>query len=327
MPRRTDSSSSMTTISLPPIRFGTFCSMVAAIDCTRVGSAIGTSMVKREPLPTVERSRSGMAEQLDDAPYRREPEPEAARAIARGIVELIELLEDALVLLGRDADAGIPDLDLRNVAAPAAGDQDAAVLRVAQRVRRRDSTARGTAASRPSPASPSSGAPSASDPCPARARRMCRASDRTPRRPARSRASLRPVRHRASRCRAGCRTAARAIRCTAGSGRSACLARPACRVVAQRRCEQSERVQRLTQIVIGGREEQRFRAARFFGADARLFGERVLALAAARPAARSRSAGESARPRRAPGDRRTAARSRARRSTSRRAPRCRSRRA
>ena len=59
MPSRTYSSSSMTTISLPPMRFGTFCSTVAAADVILVGSAIGTSMAKRDPLPMVERSRSG----------------------------------------------------------------------------------------------------------------------------------------------------------------------------------------------------------------------------------------------------------------------------
>ena len=96
------------------------------------------------------------------------PEPEAARAVARRIVELVELLEDALVLLGRDADAGSPRL--RSARRCRAGGRRRAtppLLGVAQRVRRRDSTARGTAAWRPSPASPSSGAPTCAVPCPA----------------------------------------------------------------------------------------------------------------------------------------------------------------
>ena len=50
------------------------------------------------------------------------------------------------------------------------------------------------------------------------------------------------------------------------------------RAVAQRRRKQAQRMQRLAQIVVCGGEEPRFRAARFFGAHARLFGKRVLML-------------------------------------------------
>src|SRR5690606_22990168 len=43
------------------------------------------------------------------------------------------------------------------------------------------------------------------------------------------------------------------------------------RSVAQRRCEQAERMQRLAQVVVRGREEPRLRAARFLRLDARVF--------------------------------------------------------
>ena len=48
--------------------------------------------------------------------------------------------------------------------------------------------------------------------------------------------------------------------------------------VAQRCREQSERMQRLAQVVIGGREKARLGAVRFLGARACLFGQRVLVL-------------------------------------------------
>ena len=41
--------------------------------------------------------------------------------------------------------------------------------------------------------------------------------------------------------------------------------------VAQRRCKQPERMQRLAQVVIGRRKKSRFGAARLFGSHARLF--------------------------------------------------------
>ena len=76
-----------------------------------------------------------MIQQLHDAPNCREAEPQAARAIARRVVQLIELFEDALVLFLGDADPGVPDLDAGDAAAPAATDHDAAAVRVADRIR------------------------------------------------------------------------------------------------------------------------------------------------------------------------------------------------
>src|SRR6185436_13360171 len=218
-----------------------------------------------------------MAEQLHDAPYGREPEAEAARAVPSRIVELIELLEDALVLLSRNADARVPDLDLGNVAAPPAGDDDAALFRVAQRVGdkvrqhaeqqrsvRREGHLR--AARRH-----------------AQTLVLRRTRERT----------AQPIEHRVHRhdlafhfhlSGVELRDVQQVVEQLLERFRALQdlvdqrLAGAACRIIAQRRREQSERVQRLAQVVIRGCEEQRFRAIRFFGAGARLLRERVLAL-------------------------------------------------
>ena len=122
-----------------------------------LGSAIGTSTVKREPLPT-----SSAATADDRAAARcgvRSRGPaQSARAIARRIVELIELFEDALVLLG-----GMP-MPVSHTSTLATLPADG-MRRGCRRSpcngasSRRGSTAHGTTAWRRSRASASSGAP------------------------------------------------------------------------------------------------------------------------------------------------------------------------
>src|SRR6185503_712869 len=61
-------------------------------------SGIGDRHLDREARTLADRRAQPqrMTEQLHDAAYRREPQAEAARAVPRRIVELVELLEDAL---------------------------------------------------------------------------------------------------------------------------------------------------------------------------------------------------------------------------------------
>ena len=60
---------------------------------------------------------------LDDC----ETETETLAALARGIVELMELLENRLKLSFGNADPGVPDLDAQLVATPTAAEQDLAL--------------------------------------------------------------------------------------------------------------------------------------------------------------------------------------------------------
>jgi len=52
-----------------------------------------------------------MAQQIPQALHDRETEAKATAPFARGIADLMVLLEDRLKFLGRDADTGVPDLD------------------------------------------------------------------------------------------------------------------------------------------------------------------------------------------------------------------------
>ena len=64
------------------------------------------------------REREPVVEQRGEAPDDREAEPHAGGARLVGAPRhLEELVEDALAVLGRDADAGVDDLD-RDVASP-----------------------------------------------------------------------------------------------------------------------------------------------------------------------------------------------------------------
>src|SRR5262249_3314654 len=73
-----------------------------------------------------------VVEQPRDAAHGGEAQAEPAAAIARWIVELVELLEDALVLLGWNAYAAVPYLYACDAPALAPRDDDAAALRVTQ---------------------------------------------------------------------------------------------------------------------------------------------------------------------------------------------------
>src|SRR6201981_415127 len=76
-----------------------------------------------------------VAQQVCQALDDGETEAEALAALARRIVELMELLEDRLKLLFGNADPGIPDLDAQLVAAPPTTEQDLALIGVFHRVR------------------------------------------------------------------------------------------------------------------------------------------------------------------------------------------------
>ena len=62
------------------------------------------------------------------------PRPRPWRPIARLVAHLVELLENAVELLGRNADAGILDLDAQPVLNPAADDPDVSGLGIAHRI-------------------------------------------------------------------------------------------------------------------------------------------------------------------------------------------------
>ena len=76
-----------------------------------------------------------MAQQVCQALHDGETEAEALAALARRIVELMELLENRLKLFFGNADPGIPDLDAQLVAAPPAAEQDLALIGVFHCVR------------------------------------------------------------------------------------------------------------------------------------------------------------------------------------------------
>ena len=76
-----------------------------------------------------------MAEQPRDAVDDRESEPQALRPVAFRAARLIELLEDPRLVGRGDADAGVGDDDLGLAAVPPAADDDAALARIADRVR------------------------------------------------------------------------------------------------------------------------------------------------------------------------------------------------
>ncbi len=84
---------------------------------------------KTEPLPGRDRTSTAWPSRLGQALHDGETEAEALAALARRIVELMELLENRLKLLFGDADAGVPDLDAQLVAAPPAAEQDLARVR------------------------------------------------------------------------------------------------------------------------------------------------------------------------------------------------------
>ena len=75
-----------------------------------------------------------MPQQIRDASDDRQAETKTLAPIARLVAHLVELLEDAVELLGRNADAGILDLDAQPVLNPAADDPDVSGLGIAHRI-------------------------------------------------------------------------------------------------------------------------------------------------------------------------------------------------
>src|SRR5947209_19175763 len=76
-----------------------------------------------------------MVEQAAQAVHDGEAEPEAAPLFATGFAESVELAENELVLILRDAGSAVPDLDAQPIAPLAATDNDTARAAVADRVR------------------------------------------------------------------------------------------------------------------------------------------------------------------------------------------------
>ena len=66
--------------------------------------------------------------------HDRQPQAVAALQVALGVADLLEVAEDPLLRLRRDADAGVAHLDAPAVAAAPAGQQHAAVRRELERV-------------------------------------------------------------------------------------------------------------------------------------------------------------------------------------------------
>ena len=64
-----------------------------------------------------------MAEQIPQTLHDGQAEAETPAPLTRGVVELMVLLEDRLKLPVGDANAGIPDLDAQDAAAPSATKQ------------------------------------------------------------------------------------------------------------------------------------------------------------------------------------------------------------
>ena len=79
----------------------------------------GSRKVKTEPGARLALELHATAVQLDDAPGQRQAEPGALDLAGGGAVHLVELVEDALVVLAGDADAGVADLDAERVLASA----------------------------------------------------------------------------------------------------------------------------------------------------------------------------------------------------------------
>src|SRR5690606_15262294 len=74
------------------------------------------------------------AEQPREAAGEREPEPGAGRASRHHLLDLPERLEDALEVLGRDADPGVRHIDHDLVRLSAGGEADLAAIRELDRV-------------------------------------------------------------------------------------------------------------------------------------------------------------------------------------------------
>jgi hypothetical protein len=75
-----------------------------------------------------------VAEQIPQTLHDGQAEAETPAPLTRGVVELMVLLEDRLKLPVGDANAGIPDLDAQDAAAPSATKQHLAGAGVFQRV-------------------------------------------------------------------------------------------------------------------------------------------------------------------------------------------------
>src|ERR1700730_7037011 len=77
-----------------------------------------------------------IAQQIPQALHDGETEAKAPAPFARGIVDLMVLLEDRLKFRVGDADSGVPDLDAQHSFAPTATEQHLTALGVFQCLRK-----------------------------------------------------------------------------------------------------------------------------------------------------------------------------------------------
>src|SRR4030095_17152341 len=78
--------------------------------------------------PSLARDPDAAAVELDELAVESQPEPGALRLLVRR-PDLAELLEDLLLILGRDPDAGVADRDLHPLIPGDGRDFDPAALR------------------------------------------------------------------------------------------------------------------------------------------------------------------------------------------------------
>ena len=128
-------SSSTTTMSpraSAPLRFSGEGSASAAIGASLASGRVNS---KQEPFPGSERSSSSQPSNSGQAADDRQTEAEALGLVALRVADLIIFLEHARLLVGRNSDPRVPDLQRDRVFPPPTADEDLPALGVANRVR------------------------------------------------------------------------------------------------------------------------------------------------------------------------------------------------
>ena len=110
MPWSTEGSLS-TQSATQPARLPATGTAAASAGAIRRCSARGTVTENVEPPQRIGLQRDGVSQNLADALHDRQPEADAAHHAAARPLEPLELLEDQLLLVGRDAGAGVDDLE------------------------------------------------------------------------------------------------------------------------------------------------------------------------------------------------------------------------
>jgi len=89
---------------------------------------------EHRPLAGLRTHPDRVVQEPGQALYDGQPKAQALRTVTLGVGDLVELLEDALQVLLRDADAGVAHLDARGAVGDLAPAADLAALGVAKRV-------------------------------------------------------------------------------------------------------------------------------------------------------------------------------------------------